>query len=296
MASENTSSNSLVAKLLVMLLIFQVSSIAIGQNTVDELSQNTPLGTDDEGQQMSDFALEFGYDLAGEQLNLDNIPQGLVRYETDLDIYHNQVIQSPSAGTPMVPDVAISKQQQINACWQNLEGTVNYFWTDLGETVKQIQVDEVLSNAEGVNNFDCAIAVKENQRASMLYTNGSDLKAGQIAYASSLYSNGDEWHTRTILEDVDVSNVELAITPEHLEWGVFRDDNGALHRVNYTGAFWQTGLLETGPVGHDFELEITSSGEIYLMYTKQDQAILMTISNGLTSHQVVSQENTFTQT
>ena len=123
----------------------------------------------------------------------------------------------------------------------------------------------------------------------MLYTNGSDLKAGQIAYASSLYSNGDEWHTRTILEDVDVSNVELAITPDHLEWGVFRDDNGALHRVNYTGAFWQTGLLETGPVGQDFELEISSNGDIYLMYTQENQAILMTISNGLTSHQVVSQ-------
>ena len=289
MASENTSSNSLVAKFLVMLLIFQVSSIVIGQNTIDELSQNTPLATNDEGQQMSDFALEFGYDLAGEHLNLDNVPQGLVRYETDLDIYHNQVIQSPSAGTPMVPDVVISKQQQINACWQNLEGTVNYYWTDLGETVKQIEVDEVLSSAEGANNFDCAIAVKENQRASMLYTNGSDLKAGQIAYASSLYSNGDEWHTRTILEDVDVSNVELAITPDHLEWGVFRDDNGALHRVNYTGAFWQTGLLETGPVGQDFELEISSNGDIYLMYTQENQAILMTISNGLTSHQVVSQ-------
>ena len=112
MASENTSSNSLVAKFLVMLLIFQVSSIAIGQNTIDELSQNTPLAND-EGQQMSDFALEFGYDLRV-NLNLDNVPQGLVRYETDLDI-HNQVIQSPSAGTPTVPDVVISKQQQINA-------------------------------------------------------------------------------------------------------------------------------------------------------------------------------------
>ncbi|MEC7229461.1 MAG: hypothetical protein VXV95_05355, partial [Candidatus Thermoplasmatota archaeon] len=242
MARESPSSNSLLSMFLVMLLIFQVSSMAISQNPTKELSQNASLSTDDDGQQMSDFSLEFGYDLAGEQLNIENIVNGMVRYETDLDIYHNEIIQSPSLGTPTVPDVVISEQQEINACWHNIEGTVNYYWADLTETFKHIQVDEVLGNGEGVNNFDCAIAVKENQRASILYTNGSDLKAGQIAYAGSMYSNGDVWHTRTILEDVGVSNVELAITPEHLEWGVFRDDNGALYRVNYTGAFWQTGL------------------------------------------------------
>ena len=66
---------------------------------------------------------------------------------------------------------------------------------------------------------------------------------------------------------MNVTNVELAITPDYyFEWGVFRNDQGELHRINYTGAFWETGLLEQGPVGDDFELEITST-ELYTSYT-----------------------------
>ena len=75
-------------------------------------------------------------------------------------------------------------------------------------------------------SHDCAIAVKDNGRASMLYSNGSDIKSGQIAYASSLYTNGDDWHTRTIFEDVNVSGFGFAIMPNYFEWGVFRNDLG----------------------------------------------------------------------
>ena len=91
---ESPSSNSLLSMFLVMLVIFQVSSMAISQNLLRNLAKTLP-STDDDGQQMSDFSLEFGYDLAGEQLNIENIVNGMVRYETDLDIYHNEIIQSP---------------------------------------------------------------------------------------------------------------------------------------------------------------------------------------------------------
>ena len=77
--------------------------------------------------------------------------------------------------------MVISNKQELNACWHNLEGTVNYYWSDLEQNSKHLQIDEVLGTGDGVVNFDCAIAVKENGRASVLYTNGSDLKAGQIA-------------------------------------------------------------------------------------------------------------------
>lgn len=288
MASEYSSNNSLVAKCLVLLLIFQVSSIAIGQTVMEEselLSQSTSKSNTDA---FSEYNLNYGYDLAGEQISVEAVAEGLVRSETNLDIYHNQQIQAVSTGTPTIPDVVISNKQELNACWHNLEGTVNYYWSDLEQNSKHLQIDEVLGTGDGVVNFDCAIAVKENGRASVLYTNGSDLKAGQIAYASSLYVNGDEWHTRTIFEDLDITDIQLAITPDHLEWGVFRDSNGALYRVNYTGAFWQMGLLDNGPVGPDFELEITSEGQIYLMYTKNSQAVLTTIFDNQITHQTVA--------
>ena len=58
---------------------------------------------------------------------------------------------------------------------------------DTDDETKINQVDLILGQSDGVADFDCSIAVKDNGRASMLYSNGSDLKAGQIAYASSLH-------------------------------------------------------------------------------------------------------------
>ena len=289
MASGSTIQNSLSAKLMVLLLILPIISL---HKTLD-MSESEESLADVTGeyttQALSDFNLEYGYDIAGEHIDFADINQGHVRFESDLDLAHNQVLQSASTGTVIATDVALSKQQEINACWVNLEGSVHYYWADRDGATKTMAIDEILGSSEGINTADCAIAVKDNGRASALYTNGSDVKAGQIAYASSLYVEGDDWHTRTILEDVNPTNIELAITPEYFEYGVFRDDNGALHRVNYTGAFWQTGLIDSGPVGEDFELEIGSNGDVYLMYTKANQAILQTVSDGHTTNHVVAE-------
>ena len=287
MASVSTSKNSLTAKMIVFLLILQLFSISVGENTTDNSTSLVGEKSEFNSQSLSELDLDFGYDIAGEYIDFADINQGQIRYESELDSYSNQVLQDSASGTAITSDITISNQEEINACWVNQEGSIQYYWTNVEGDTKLIEVDEILGLSDGVSTFDCAISVKQNGRASMLYTNGTDLKAGQIAYASSLYSNGDQWHTRTILEDVNVTNVELAITPEHFEWGVFRDDNGALYRVNYTGAFWVTGLIDAGPVGEDFELEINSAGDVYLMYTKANQAILLTISNGQHSEQII---------
>ena len=114
MASEYSSNNSLVAKCLVLLLIFQVSSIAIGQTVMEEselLSQSTPKSNTDA---FSEYNLNYGYDLAGEQISIEAAAEGLVRSETNLDIYHNQEIQAASTGTPTIPDVVISNKQELS--------------------------------------------------------------------------------------------------------------------------------------------------------------------------------------
>ena len=274
--------------MIVFLLILQVFAVNLESNDEQSIGVLEELNTEYNSQSLTDFDLEFGVDLSGEYIDFDDTAQGLVRHESELDIYSMDTLQHSSAGTAVISDVTISNQQELNACWVNHEGSVHYYWSDINDQTKSMEVDEILGQNEGVTTYDCAIAVKDNGRASMLYTNGSDLKAGQIAYASSLYTNGDDWHTRTILKEVNVTNLELDITPDYFEWGVFRNDDGELHRVNYTGAFWETGLLEEGPVGEDFELEITSSGVVYLLYTKANQAILSTISEGLQSEQIIA--------
>ena len=273
---------------MILLLFLQVFSIVLVENVEDGTSELAELNQEFNSQSLSDFELDFGIDLSGEYVDFDDIAQGLIRYDAELDLYHTEILQESNLGTAVVSDVTISKQQEVNACWINNQGSVHYYWADTDDETKINQVDLILGQSDGVADFDCSIAVKDNGRASMLYSNGSDLKAGQIAYASSLYTNGDEWHTRTILEDVNVTNVELAITPDYFEWGVFRNDQGELHRINYTGAFWETGLLEQGPVGEDFELEITSTGIVYILYTKGNQAILSTISEGIQSNQLIA--------
>ena len=275
--------------LIVFLLTLQVFAIALVHNENDNVAIFGDNNSQYNSQSISDFELDFGVDLSGEQIDFEDIAQGLVRYESDLDIYHIDVLQQSSSGTTVASDIAMSKQQEINACWVNLEGSVHSYWTNTAEETKLNHVDEILGQDDGITTFDCAIAVKDNGRATMLYSNGSALKAGQIAYASSLYTNGDEWHTRTILEEINITNLELAVTPDYFEWGVFRNDQGDLHRVNYSGAFWETGLLVQGPVGEDFELEINSAGDIYLLYTKSNQAIITTISNGLQTDQVIAE-------
>ncbi len=121
MASGSTIQNSLSAKLMVLLLIMPIISL---HKTLD-MSESEESLADVTGeyttQALSDLNLEYGYDIAGEHIDFADINQGHVRFESDLDLAHNQVLQSASTGTVIATDVALSKQQEINACWVNLE-------------------------------------------------------------------------------------------------------------------------------------------------------------------------------
>ena len=75
-----------------------------------------------------------------------------------------------------------------------------------------MHVDDI-SNYPSVDDIvDCALAVKKNGRKTLLYADGNNLKAAQIALQSALYSAGDSWHTRTILENVNPTHIELDVT------------------------------------------------------------------------------------
>lgn len=282
MASDSTHENSLKASIIVLLMIFQIMSLTSAQfNTVpqSELTTDNPVQS---SQSVGDLALDFGSEIAGQYIDYPGAENVKVMYESELDIYHDFLIQDMTNGLVGSVDVTISDLQEISACWITDTGSVYNYNVDLDNVSNLMQVDEVSINQGSNSIIDCAIAVKDNGRETMLYADGGDLKAAQIAYASPLYSNGDDWHVRTILEGINATNIELEVTSEQLEWGLFRDDMGRLHRINYTGVFWETGIIDNGPVGEDFELVIDNMDKIAILFNKGNETFLHTI-NGLVS-------------
>ena len=131
MASGSTSKNSLTAKMIVFLLILQLLSISVGEFTTDNSTSLVDEKGEFNSQSLSEFDLDFGYDIAGEYIDFDDINQGQIRYESELDSYSNQVLQDSASGTVIASDITISNQQEINACWVNQEGSIEYYWANI---------------------------------------------------------------------------------------------------------------------------------------------------------------------
>ena len=289
MASDSTHENSLKALLIVLLIIFQIISLTDGQLTTGQNSELTTNSSIQSSQTVNDFNLDFGSEIAGQHIDYEGLQTNKVMYESSLDIYRDFQIQDMANGVAGTADVTISELQKISACWVNNAGVVYSYNIGLDNVSNLMEVDQVAANQDINSIVDCAIAVKDNGRETMLYADGGNLKAAQIAYASPLYSNGDDWHVRTILEGINATNIELVVTSEQLEWGLFRDDIGRLHRINYTGVFWETGIIENGPVGEDFELEIDDTDKILVLYNKGNETILHTIDGQISVTEAVFQ-------
>ena len=287
MASDSTHENSLKALVIVLLMIFQIMSLTNAQLNTDPQSELTTDSSVQSSQSVSDLNLDFGKDIAGQYIDYDGLSSTKVMYESGLDIYRDFQIQDMASGLAGTADVTISELQKISACWLNDAGFVYSYNIDLDNISNLMQVDQVSVNQDVNSIVDCAIAVKDNGRETMLYADGGNLKAAQIAYASPLYSNGDDWHVRTIIEGVNATNIELEVTSEQLEWGLFRDDMGRLHRINYNGAFWETGIIENGPVGEDFELVIDETDTISILYNKGNETLLHTVNGEISTTEAI---------
>ena len=76
-------------------------------------------------------------------------------------------------------------------------------------------VDTVAASS-ATDLVDCALGVTSNELPRVLYADGDDLKMGRYAIQSATYWDGARWHTRTIMEDVYPTHLELDITPAGL--------------------------------------------------------------------------------
>ena len=122
---------------------------------------------------------------------------------------------------------------------------------------------------------DCALAVNENGRQYVLYADGANIKSAHIAFPSSVYSE-QTWQKITVLYDVHPTDFEMVVLPEkQLEYAVFRDVNGSLWEMNYSGNIWYNQLLDVGPVGQSMELEMDVNGVAHLLYTAGEEVRLI---------------------
>ena len=278
MASVNKGKNSSVSLLIVLIFLLQLLSPIISPDVFDEsdLSDLEPSLTHpfvDVDQ------TDYGHDFAGSDISIDELIDAKVRAESALDLWNSHVILNAFNQTPGTPDIEFTGYQQIEMCWSTLEGQVRTYSRNVSGFETLMHVDDVTSYSNLDEVVDCALAVKKNGRKTLLYADGNNLKAAQIALQSSLYSQGDTWHTRTILEGVNVTHLELSVSQGDLEWGVYRNDLGQLYQISFTGTFWEKQILDNGPIGEDIELNIDENDEVVILYTKSNDVMMANIDS-----------------
>ena len=281
MAGGKVQNLQFKSNLLVLLFVASLWAPMLAQESAeDTLAEDTGvLNTAPYG-----LASGYGHDIGSTTLDVDGLVQASVREESMFDMWVSTAFNTSSTEHHGTPDVKLTRYDKEHYCWSTEEGPVrtaihrpNGQWsTTLVDTVASSNSSELV---------DCAIAITANERPRVLYADGPDLKMGRYAFESPTYWDGARWHTRTIMEDVNPTNLALEITPEGVEWGLMRTATGALHRVNFTGTYWTSAVLDEGPVGQDFELEMDEDGVAHVLYSRiNDGEVVLLQVNG-TQHE-----------
>ena len=210
------------------------------------------------------FSNGFGHDFAGSIISFDGLDQGEVREESGLNLWNEAVLHQFENITPGTPDIVLIGREKMNFCWSTLEGEIHYASQTYTGSWYDAVVDTVAPSTEETL-VDCALAISENGRPYIMYADGADIKVARVAYAGQVYFE-TTWLTRTIVEDVNPTDFRLDLRQNELEWGVFRDGNGSLWQLNYSGTRWSHALLDAGPIGQDIELAIDEHEVAHVAY------------------------------
>ena len=210
------------------------------------------------------FSSGFGHDFAGELISFDGLEQAEVRPESGLNIWTESTLHQFENITPGTPDIVLSGREKMNMCWSTLEGEVHYASRTFTGAWTDAIVDTVAPSTEETL-VDCALAINENGRPYLMYADGADIKVARVAYTGQVYFE-TTWLTRTIVEDANATDFRLGLGLNELEWGAFRDSNGALWQLNFSSTRWSHALLDAGPVSRDIELAIDDAGVAHVVY------------------------------
>lgn len=209
-----------------------------------------------------------GHDFAGTVLSFDGLDQAEVRGESGLNAWTESIEHQFTNSTPGTPDLVMVRRESAHLCWTTLEGEVHYAKQTSSGGWSDAIVDTVASSTED-SLVDCSLAIGENGRPYIMYADGADIKVARVAYQGQVYLE-TTWLVRTIVEDVNATDFRLGLIGQDLEWGVFRDGNGTLWQIDFSGTRWSHSVLDAGPVGTDIELAVDVDAVVHIAYAVPD--------------------------
>jgi len=298
----DASSKSLPIKsvLLAFFFLAQILTPILSNVAVEEellLPQEPIMGVS-----MVPFSNGYGHDFADTTIDFDGLLGAKVRSESALDVWRSEALNDQTLWenftneTPGTPDIVVTGREKLNFCWSTVEGNIRVAGRYINGNWDGSLVDSVTPASNQSSLVDCALSVTNNGRYQLLYADGNDLKMARIAQESAVYTS-ISWHTRTIIEDANVTHLELSKTSQDLEWGLFRNTEGQLWQVNYSGTRWETALIDDGPVGIDIELSIDSDEVTHILYTlpTDGEVRLIRIENGVQESRVLFRDSNLSQ-
>ena len=224
----------------------------------------------------------YSHDFAGTSLAFDGLDDATVREESALDIWMSEMLAVLPNETMGVPDIQLRHDEGFDVCWTTLEGNVyvgsleggNSSYSSVQSSWSMHLVDSVTPSSQSMPLVDCALAVNEDGRQYVLYADGHNIKSAHIAYPNSVFSELS-WQKITIRYDVQPTDIQMVLLPNQLEYAVFRDVNGSLWQLNYSGNIWYDNLLDVGPIGHSIELAMDDNGVAHILYTAGEEVRLI---------------------
>ena len=243
------------------------------------------------------FKNSYSHEFAGTSLSFDGLNDATVREESALDIWMTEMLEMLPNESMGTPDLKLSHDEGFDACWTTQEGNVYVGSLNGGtESYSSVQsgwsmylVDSV-SPANESTLVDCALAVNEDGRQYVLYADGSNIKSAHIAYPNSVFSELS-WQKITIRFNVQPTDIQMVLLPNQLELAVYRDVNGALWQLNYSGNLWYDNLLDIGPVGHSIELEMDPDGVAHILYTAGEEVRLIRYDGSTYDRRVLARDS-----
>ena len=243
------------------------------------------------------FNNSYSHEFAGTSLSFDGLNDATVREESALDIWMSEILEMLPNEIMGSPDIQINRDEGFDACWTTQQGNVYVGSLNGGsESYSSVQsgwsmylVDSVSPTNESTL-VDCALAVNEDGRQYVLYADGSNIKSAHIAYQNSVFSELT-WQKITIRYNVQPTDIEMVLLPNQLEFAAFRDVNGALWQLNYSGNIWYDNLLDIGPVGHSIELKMDLNGVAHLLYTSGEEVRLIRYDGSTYDYRVLLRDS-----
>ena len=197
-----------------------------------------------------------GHDLAGTSLTVDGVSWDVMG-ESVLDHWEYYDLNE-SNNTEM--DMVVTEDGVAHICLVNTT-SIQYRTIHVNGSVSDLLVESPSQGTLG----DCSIAISPQERIYIAYSLDDDLRFARLAEINAVYLT-PTWHLRTILEDDYDAGLTIEFDSNSQTHIMFRDNDSALCHMMFNTAFWNTTIIDQGPVGEDIEFIIDDADLIHLSY------------------------------